>query len=192
MILNRAMRDIVAIALIVAALIAIGAVAATPFAQLSGFDAELAEKKAELARLRNQTAEEATLRTENESLIASGQSTSLLLDGDTTGIAGANLQKLINDLVLAHGGTASSLQVLPPTDEKDLVRIALSLSISVAIDGLHGFLYDLETRQPLIFINDIRIRSSQDGLGQPDPHYLGPLDVTLQVSAFAAKKEQAQ
>jgi general secretion pathway protein M len=39
----------------------------------------------------------------------------------------------------------------------------------------------------LIFIDDITVRAQQNDFHAPDPHYLGPLDVTLQVSAFAMK-----
>jgi len=192
MTLNRSIQCGAAVALVVAALGAMGAAAVAPYVQLNRVETDIARQMTELGRLRRQTTEEAKMRQENESLIASGQSTNLLLEGETTGIAGATLQKLIADLVLAHGGTASSLQVLPPADESNLVRISLSLSISVGIDGLQGFLYTLEAGQPLMFVDDIRIRSGQDEFAAPDPHLLGPLDVTLQVSAFAAKKEQTQ
>jgi general secretion pathway protein M len=192
MTLDRSVRNVLAVFFMVGALLLMAAVIAVPFVQLSRFDADIAAKNAELLELRRKTADESRLRAENENLVASGQSTNLLLDGETTGISGASLQRLINDRVLAHGGTASSLQVLPPADENDLVRISLSLSISVGIDGLHALVHDLETAQPLIFIDDIRIRSGQDEFTVPEPHYLGPLDITLQVSAFAPKKDEAR
>ncbi len=113
----------------------------------------------------------------------------MLLEGETTGIAGANLQKLLSGLVLAHGGEATSFQILPPKEDGNLMRIPMSLSISVGIDGLRDIVHGLETSTPLIFIDDITIRAEQDDFRAPDPHYLGPLDVTLQVSGFAYKNE---
>jgi general secretion pathway protein M len=189
---NRTLQSLVAVALLLASVAAMAAIAVAPYVQLGRVESQIAEQTSELARLRQRTAEEARLRQENESLMAPGQSANLLLEGETTGIAGATLQRLIADLVIAHDGTASSLQVLPPTTENDLVRISLSLSISVGIDGLQGFLYAVEAGQPLMFIDDIMIRSGQSEFAAPDPHLLGPLDVTLQVSAFTAKKEQTQ
>lgn len=192
MTLNHSLQSTFAVALLFFAVAALGATAAVPYIQLAHIDSEIANQQSELMRLGRDHADEATLRQENESLMSSGQSATLLLEGETIGIAGATLQRLIADLVVAHNGTASSLQVLPPATEDDLVRISLSLSLSVDINGLQGFLHALETGQPLIFIDDIRVRSGQSEFAVPDPHLLGPLDVTLQVSAFAAKKEQTQ
>lgn len=192
MMLNRSLQSTFAVALLFLAIAVLGAAAAAPYIQLARIDSEIAAQEAELTKLRRDHADEASLREENANLISSGQSATLLLEGETIGIAGATLQRLIADLVVAHNGTASSLQVLPPATEDDLVRISLSLSLSVGIDGLQGFLHALETGQPLIFIDDIRVRSGQSEFSVPDPHLLGPLDVTLQVSAFAAKKEQTQ
>lgn len=192
MMLNRSLQSTFAVALLFLAIAVLGAAAAAPYIQLARIDSEIADQEAELTKLRRDHADEASLREENANLISSGQSATLLLEGETIGIAGATLQRLIADLVVAHNGTASSLQVLPPATEDDLVRISLSLSLSVGIDGLQGFLHALETGQPLIFIDDIRVRSGQSEFSVPDPHLLGPLDVTLQVSAFAAKKEQTQ
>ncbi len=89
--------------------------------------------------------------------------------------------------MLEHGGAASSFQILPPKEDGNLMRIPMSLSISVGIDGLRDIIHGLETGTPLIFIDDITIRAEQDDFRAPDPHYLGPLDVTLQVSGFALK-----
>ncbi len=95
----------------------------------------------------------------------------------------------MNELVLAHGGTASSFQILPPETEGTLVRIPMSLSINVDIDGLRDIVYGIETGTPLVFIDDVAIKPKSDTTQNPDPHFLGPLDVTLQVSAFELKKD---
>jgi general secretion pathway protein M len=135
-------------------------------------------------------AREGALRKENSELAAVGEDASLLLlQGETTGIAGANLQKLMSGLVLQHGGAASSIQILPTKEDGNLVRIPISLSISVGIDGLRDILYGLETGAPLLFIDDITIRSESAEFGTTDPHYLGPLDVTLQISGYALRNE---
>jgi len=175
---------------LVAALGAMGAMAAMPFARLNWLDTTIAEQQDELLTLRKEITREAALRKENSELAAMDQDASLLLlPGETTGIAGANLQKLMSGLVLEHGGEASSFQILPPKEDGNLMRIPMSLSISVGVDGLRDILHGLETGMPLIFIDDIAIRAEQDEFRAPDPHFLGPLDVTLQVSGFVLKNE---
>ncbi len=63
----------------------------------------------------------------------------------------------------------------------------MSLSISVDSDGCRDIIPGLETGMPLIFIADISIHAERDDFRAPDPHHLGPLSVTLQVSGFAHK-----
>jgi general secretion pathway protein M len=151
-------------------------------------DETIAHNQAELAVLRKALAREGALRKENSELLAAGEAASrLLLPGETTGIAGANLQKLVSALVAQHGGTASSLQILPPSEDGNLMRIPMSLSISVDIDGLRSIIHGLEAGMPLIFVDDIAIRPQWEAAGSSDPHYLGPLDVMLQVSGFVAR-----
>jgi general secretion pathway protein M len=185
---TQSASGLLAIAFLVLGLAVVGLVAAIPFVRLSWLEQTIEQSQDELLQLRKQIAREAELRKENSALAAAGRDASLLLlEGETTGIAGANLQKLMSGLVLGHGGAASSFQILPPKEDGNLMRIPMSLSISVGIDGLRDILHSLETSTPLIFIDDITIRAEPEDFRSPDPHYLGPLDVTLQVSGFALK-----
>jgi general secretion pathway protein M len=179
-----------ALAVLALGLALLGLMAVLPFIRLGALQQTIARNQVELVELRKDIAREGELRKENSELAASGQDAKLLLlEGETTGIAGANLQRLMNGLVLAYGGAASSFQILPPKEDGNLMRISMSLSISVGIDGLRDIIHGLETGMPLIFIDDITIRSAQDDFRETDPHFLGPLDVTLEVSGFAIKNE---
>lgn len=182
---SKSAAAVLPVGLLLLAFALMGLIAAAPFVRLSTLEQAIAQNQEELLKLRGQITREGDLRKENTDLAALGQDVSLLLEGEKTGIAGANLQKLMNGLVTEFGGTASSFQILPPKEDGNLTRIPMSLSISVGIDGLRDILHRLETSTPLIFIDDIIIKSAQDDFRAPDPHYLGPLDVTLQVSGFA-------
>lgn len=181
----NASSSLLPILLLLLAIALMAGAAVGPFVHLKSLEEETRASEAALAQLRSQIAREAELRKENSDLAVLGQDMSLLLDGEKIGIAGANLQRLLSSLVAAHGGTASSVQVLPPKEDGNLTRIPMSLSISVGIDGLRDILHSLETSTPLIFIDDVIIRSTQDEFSAPDPNFLGPLEVTLQVSGFA-------
>ncbi len=187
---SQSLSALLAAGALVAGLALLGLLTALPFVRLNALEQTIADSQAELLNLRKEIAREGELRKENNELAASGKDAKLLLlEGETTGIAGANLQKLVSGLVLAHGGEATSFQILPPKEDGNLMRIPMSLSISVGIDGLRDIVHGLETGTPLIFIDDISVRAQQDDFRAIDPHYLGPLDVTLQVSGFAYKKE---
>lgn len=181
---------ILSIGILFAALAVMLLAAVMPYLQLGEVEATLEQNQHELLGLRNQISQEGELRKENMSLAAVDESASrLLLEGETTGIAGANLQKLLSGLVAEHGGAASSIQILPPKDDGNLVRISMSLSISVNIDGLRDILHALETGAPLLFIDDLGVHSNMDSFGAADVHFMGPLDVTLQVSGYASGHE---
>lgn len=178
------------IGILVAAVAIMITAAVLPYVQLGEVEGTLERNQHELLGLRNQISQEGELRKENMSLAAVDESASrLLLEGETIGIAGANLQKLLSGLVAEHGGAASSIQILPPKDDGNLVRISMSLSISVNIDGLRDILHALETGAPLLFIDDLGVRSDMDSFGATDVHFMGPLDVTLQVSGYASGRE---
>jgi general secretion pathway protein M len=183
----RPSRAYLAVAILVVVLAALAAIATAPFVQIRTLEAEIAEKQQLLPELRAKIAHESELKKEHTDLAALGQDKSLLLEGDKTGVAGANLQSLVNGLVTANGGTASSIQILPPKEDGNLMRISVSLSINVGTDGLRDIVHSLETGTPLIFIDDIVVRAVHDDFRPPEPHYLGPLDVTLQVSGFAVQ-----
>ncbi len=174
------------LAVLLVVLLTLGGVAAAPLVQVAMLENSIAEKQALLPQLRAKVAHEDKLRKEHADLAALGQDKSLLLEGDKTGVAGANLQSLVNSLVTANGGTASSIQILPPKEDGNLMQISVSISINVGIDGLRDIVHSLETGMPLIFIDDITVRAIHDDFRPPEPHYIGPLDVTLQVSGFAA------
>lgn len=185
--LRRSYKGYAAVAVLIALLFGAAAMAAAPFLQVAALEDEIAGKQKLLPELRAQVAHEDKLRKEHEELAALGQDKSLLLEGDKTGVAGANLQSLINSLVGANGGTASSIQILPPKEDGNLMRISVSVSINVGTEGLRDIIHTLETGTPLIFIDDISVQAIHDDFRPPEPHYMGPLEVTLQVSGFAAQ-----
>jgi len=182
--------SVLSIAILIAAVAFMLLAAVMPYRHLGEVEQTLEQNQQELLGLRNQISQEGELRKENMSLAAVDESASrLLLEGETIGIAGANLQKLLSGLVAEHGGAASSIQILPPKDDGNLVRISMSLSISVNIDGLRDILHALETGAPLLFIDDLAVRSDMDSFAAADVHFMGPLDVTLQVSGYASGHE---
>ena len=127
-------------------------------AQLSGFDIVMAEGE--------------DLASWNNRLVQSRKKSGLLLAGATTGIAGAKLQELLLKHVLQNGGVVRLVQVLPPVLENELVRIPVSLNLVTDTKGLRDIIFDLETNEPLLFVEDlvinrqVSLRSGRDGTVQ--------------------------
>jgi len=181
---SQSASSLLAVGILLAGLGLLGLTVSLPYMRSTALEEAIALSQTSLLQLRSEMAREGELRKENDALAAAGQDKLLLIEGETTGIAGANLQRMMSGLVLEHGGTASSFQILPPQKDGNLTRISMSLSISVGIDGLRDIIHRLETGTPLIFIDDIVISADQDDFRAPDPHFLGPLNAMLKVSGF--------
>ncbi|WP_125461646.1 MULTISPECIES: type II secretion system protein GspM [Rhodomicrobium] len=156
--------------------------AAFPFLEQPQRSRELEESRALLAALEAQVARRST--TPGASLADPAR---LLLSGETTGIAGAGLQKMLNDVVADANGTASSYQLLPPEEAGGLERRSLSLLVSIDIAGLRTLLHRIETGLPLLFVDDVTMRVPHAASGEARTDAGGPIEVTLQVSGFAPK-----
>ena len=184
---SRLGKAIVPVAMLVLFVAIMVALAATPYTRIGMNEQNIEEKRVLLAKIRKNLIKQATLGHENERLAALSQEASYLLEGATTGIAGATLQKLVIELVRNHNGVASSFQILAPEKDHNLTRIAVSLTIRIGIDGLRNYLYDLETGMPLIFINNLTVRSPDNVRKTAGPDFLGPYDVTMTVSGFVVR-----
>ena len=82
-----------------------------------------------------------------------------LLNGESTAITGANLQELFKQRVQQSGGRLQSTQILPESYQGSLERIAIKANFTGSIKVLQKTLYNIEYQQPLLFVDNIEIRS---------------------------------
>jgi general secretion pathway protein M len=171
---------LVAVSLLVLALAGMLGLAAVPYLRLGALAQETAENRLLLASLTARLARQ----------LAGGRGAdlrALMLQGETAGIAGAALQRLVNDHVSAAGGKATSFQLLPPRESGGTTRLALGLAMRIDIEALRDVLHAIETGEPLLFVDDIAIRAPQNAAKSEEGDALGPLEVTMQVSGFVLR-----
>ena len=180
MVNNDRAGGVMALAVLVLVLGGMAGLAGAPYLRLAALNEEVAESRQLLAALQAQMARQ----------FASGggaDPAALMLQGETAGIAGATLQRLVNEHVSAAGGQASSFQLLPPREAGSATRLALGFAMRIDIRGLRDVLHAIETGEPLLFVDDIAIRmpenAAESGGGDAGPL----LDVTMQVSSFLPK-----
>lgn len=171
---------LLALSLLVLGLAGILGLAAAPYLGLAALREETAESRQLLAALEAQMARQAARG-------GGADPAALMLQGETPGIAGAALQKQINDHVSAAGGRASSFQLLPHSESGGTTRLALGFAMRIDIEALRDVLHAIETGEPLLFVDDIAIRMPENAAGESGGDGLGPLDVTMQVSSFLLK-----
>ena len=109
------------------------------------------------------------------------------LEGPSDPLALAQLQDRVKGVVEAAGGELRSTQILPAqaVDASPGTRRAtLRVQMVVAIDGLAVILYELESGQPYVLIDELAVRSQRERRrgGGLDASPL--LDVSLELSGF--------
>ncbi len=105
-------------------------------------------------------------------------------------LAAASLQNQVKALTGRSGGTLTSTQVLPVVEEAGFQRVAVSVRMTVSVDGLQKILYSLEAARPALFIDNLAIipRATRGRDGERTEH----LDVRFDVSGFMRIEEAEQ
>lgn len=181
--LSRSMRRALALTILAALVMVIGGLVWLPFAILHGQDTEIArldERTVELeARLRGRE----QLLAEQRLLERASQADQTLAQADTPALAGAELQRVLTELVAAGGGALESVQVLEPVQRLPFVQISIRLSFTSTIEALRQFLYAVERHAPVLLVHDLAITeaATYDASGDPLPSQLYS---TVEIQAF--------
>ncbi len=81
------------------------------------------------------------------------------LRGASDALVAAELQTRVKLAVESHGGRLTSTQILAAKDESELRRIGMRVQMTATIEVLHQIFYQLESSKPLIFLDNIDIRT---------------------------------
>ena len=108
-----------------------------------------------------------------------------LIAGETSGVAGAELQRVISELARQNGLSLRSTQVAPAKREADLTVLAVEVSLQGGIEGLRAFLHTLETGAPVLFIDALSVKSVAEQVAKRP----ALLDVSLKVRGYGAGKD---
>ncbi len=83
----------------------------------------------------------------------------IFVSGSTDALAAASLQNVIGTLATGSGGDLRSVQSLPVEDTNGLRRIRIRFQLITNVHGLRHILHELETGQPLLFIDEFKVRT---------------------------------
>lgn len=106
-------------------------------------------------------------------------------------LAAADLQQRVKTVVETAGGNLQSIQVLPTTEEGNLVKIAVGATITGDAESPQKILYGLESQTPLLFVDslDIAARELRPRLpnGRVADYLRVQLTMQLEVSGYLRK-----
>jgi general secretion pathway protein M len=103
-------------------------------------------------------------------------------------LAAAEIQENAKHLIDANGGKLLSMNILPPQEEGQLVRVGVNVQLTVGLDGLEKLLYGLETATPYLFINNLSIRAINAYMPPNAPPQPLQLQVQFDLTGYVRKK----
>lgn len=118
---------------------------------------EAAQAQQELGVYRAQIAARPRLEAELAAVDRQTPATSQLLTGASTALAAATMQSLVKDLVERHGGQVRSAQTLAASIANGLEKVQVQYELSIPLGSLKAVTYQLETRAPYLFLDEVEI-----------------------------------
>ncbi|MEA3638345.1 MAG: type II secretion system protein GspM [Lamprobacter sp.] len=96
-------------------------------------------------------------------------------DADTPGLAGAQLQTQVQEMVRTAGARPISTQILPTSDEDDPPKVSVRIQLQGTTDQLLDLLYRVESARPFLLVDQLSIRSqARSTAGGPQRVARGP------------------
>jgi len=156
-----------AIGLLVLAMIVFLGVTAGPvwYANASR-QAALDQAQERLQRYEQIAARDTELLPQYEALRQAQKSAGNQLRSDTAAVAGAELQRRVKDITAVHEAQIISTQILPVAGEEGFVRIALRVRLRGVLPSLLRSIYDIETNNVHMFLDNLSLRNNATNLRQ--------------------------
>ena len=128
--------------------------------------AMLNEAQERLTRYEQIAARDKELLPQYEALRQAQKSAGNQLRSDTAAVAGAELQRRVKDITARHSAQIVSTQILPTAEEEGFVRIALRVRLRGVLPALLQSLYDIETNDVHMFLDNLSLRNNTAGMRQ--------------------------
>ncbi len=149
-----------AVALLALALLLVyGAVDRGLIARYRSYQKTGQELQERLQRLRGIVANRELLETELQGLKEDNAMAVYYLETSSPTLAATELQQRIKSIVEGNGGQLTSTQILPVTQDSGFTRVAIRAQMQGGTEVLQKVLHGLETARPLLFVDNLTIRS---------------------------------
>jgi general secretion pathway protein M len=176
-------------------LLAIGGLAVYWAGQMGDLSARIEQSEDQLVRYRRMIQTLPDLRAELEEVRANETFKAFYFNAPTPALAGAELQRKVQDIVTAANGRLISTQILPGPPDESPPRVRVRTQIQGSTETLLDVLYDIEQARPFLFVDQVSVRSSarpqqpaRDPRGRairrPPVNPAGELTVRLDIFGF--------
>lgn len=183
--MNPMTRRMIALGLLVTLLVFFYLVLLAPY--LSLYDDQrqtIAELTLRLQHYRAITAQRNSIYDELKDLEQKIQNSRYYLEKNTSTLASAELQQRIKEIIARHKGRVISTQVAADTAEGTTTRVTVKIRMRSSTEGLQKILYELESQRPLLFFDNVFIRSMPIGNARRGLAPANKLNIGFDVSAY--------
>lgn len=105
------------------------------------------------------------------------------LRSETSAVAGAELQRIVKSVTASNSAQILSTQLLPVSEEQGFLRVALKVRLRGELPAILQSLYDVETNDVFMFVDNVSLRDSSAGRGMPQGR-LRPMDAEFELVAY--------
>ena len=106
------------------------------------------------------------------------------LTKETDALAAVELQNRVKDAIKKNGGTIRSIQSLAAEKEGEFQRVTLRVQVTTTIEPLFRIVYELETTQPFLFLDNVDIKSRPPRVTADNKPVEPTLTVTLDLYGY--------
>ena len=152
--------------LVLAVIVFLGVTAGPVWYANASRQAALDQAQERLQRYEQIAARDTQLLPQYEALRQAQKSAGNQLRSDTAAVAGAELQRRVKDITAVHQAQIVSTQILPVASEEGFVRIALRVRLRGVLPSILRSLYDIETNDVHMFLDNLSLRNNAAGLRQ--------------------------
>lgn len=136
-----------------------------------------------LQRYQQVAARDQELLPQYEALLRKQRSAGNHLRSETSAVAGAELQRLVKTITSRNQAQILSTQLLPVSEEQGFLRVALKVRLRGELPSILQSLYDIETGEVYMFVDDVALQDSLSGRS----NYAGqlrPMDAEFELIAY--------
>ncbi len=112
------------------------------------------------------------------------------LRGSAPALAAAEMQQYVNAIADRSGAQIVSTQTLTVSNTAAFPRVAIKVHMKADVEGLQRMLFELETGEPAVFIDNVSISTRRSATRKRRrrsvPTMSQPLDVQLELSGYSA------
>ena len=148
--------------------------------QYEFYQDNIAELQDRLQRVRNIIAMRPDLEARLQQTRQDDSIDAYYLQQSSSTLAATELQQLVKSAIESNGGDLVSTQILPVSDEGAFSRIAIRVQMTGDTATLQKMLHTLESARPLLFVDNLQIRSQP--IRQRDPDNRNQIKVEIRLT----------